>query len=262
MRDKIVTYIVFTFLLSIIPMNVKAASSNVYIEDDAGLLSSEEYQELEGYLEGLDDSINYVAVTSNTSDYGVDADSRLYHYYTTKYADDADGVAFIIDMYDREIILAGYGDVQNKLSSADALDITDNIYSYASYEDYYSCIYYAFHQANSLINDGFILRPMRIIIIFLSSIILGFLGCFLYAVYQRSNSKAPDVPSEIILAGAALAGGAVIYDTKKIIRQESSSSYHGGGGYSGGYHGGGFSGGGHSGGGHSGDGHSSGGHKF
>ena len=136
--------------------------------------------------------------------------------------------------------------------SENATDITDNIYRYATKGDYKTCIIKAFNQADTLTNKGFILRPMRIIVSFLLAIIIGFLVTFFRAMLERSKVKMDGKGAEILMAGAAIAGTAAIYDTRRVRRsQNSSSGGHSGGGFSGGG-GGGFSGGGgHSGGGHS-----------
>lgn len=269
-KMQIFVFAIFVALVAL-PLNVEASNDNVCVIDDANLLTKEEIADLEDYLDSLNSDVNYLAVTSDTSDYGKNADARLESYYTSIFAGESDGVAFIIDMYDREIVLAGYGDIDGKISNADALDISDNTYTYASKQEYYNCFYKAFYQADAIINKGFILRPMRIIVAFLISLLLGYLGTFIFAILERSKEELPDSTAEIIMAGAAIAGSATIYDTKKILKQTSSSgSSHSGGGYhSSSYSGGGFhsSGGSHhsSGGSHHSSGgshHSSGGHKF
>ena len=174
------------FVLLLAPLNVEASNDNVCVVDDANLLTDEEISDLEDYLDSLNSDVNYLAVTSDTSDYGKNADARLESYYTSIFAGESDGVAFIIDMYDREIVLAGYGDIDGKISNADALDISDNTYTYASKQEYYNCFYKAFYQADAIINKGFILRPMRIIVSFLIAIIIGFL--FNFAILNASST--------------------------------------------------------------------------
>ncbi len=245
----ITTMLICAFAL--MPITANASESNVYIADNASLLDSSEEQELYSYLESLNSDINYVVVTDDSGMYGYDVDSRLEYYYTSVYSSYSDGIAFMVDMYSREIYISGYGNVQNQITSADALDITDNVYSYASNGDYYNCIYKAMVQADTLVNEGFILRPMRIIVSLLLAIILGFLTTFFIAMNDRKKHKKDDKSDVIIMTGASIAGASAIYDTVR-IRRSSSGGGHGGG-FSGG--GGGFSGGG-GGGGHSGGGHS------
>lgn len=66
------------------PFTVRAAAENVYIGDDANLLTSDEEEKLQDYLSTLNADYKYVVVTSETSDYGEDTDSRLAYYYDTK----------------------------------------------------------------------------------------------------------------------------------------------------------------------------------
>ncbi len=247
----------FVIALLMLPMTANAAASNIAITDDASLLSQEEIQKIDSYLQTLNPETNYVVATSDSDDYGFDADSKLEHYYTAAFSNYDDGVAFLIDMENREIYISGYGKYEKSISNADALDITDNIYRYASNRDYYTCIIKAFEQADVLTNKGFILRPMRVIVALLLSIVIGFLITFFIAMEQRASAKAAFKNSDamVIMAGASIVGSAAVYDTKRVRRASDN-----GGGHSGGFSGGGFSGGG--GGGFSGGGHSGGGHSF
>lgn len=237
-------------LILALPINAKAATSNVNVIDDAGLLTEDEITKLQDYLQTLNTDINYMVVLSDSNEYGYDPDSIINSYYTSVYSNYDDGIGFIIDMYNREIYIAGYGKCQKSISNADALDITDNVYIYASKGDYYGCIYNAFLQADTLVNKGFILRPMRYIVSLLLAIVLGFLATFFLAMLERSKVKYDSNASQIVLTGATIAGTAAVYDTIRRRHVESSSSggHYSGGGFSGG---GGHSGGGHSGGGHS-----------
>lgn len=245
-------YFIFLFLVCLLLPIRAEAKSNVTIIDDAYLLSDDEYDELEEYLDSLDSSYNYVVATTDESNYGQDEDSILFDFYTENYNSREDGVAFLIDMYHRELYLSGYGKAQYEIKNADAYDITDNVYRYASNGEYYECIYSVFEQCNTLINDGIILRPMRLIVTALVSIILGFLFVFLKAVRERARVQT-FTPAEMLLIGASIAGTSTVLNTTRRRIASAGSTYHGGGGgFSGG--GGGFSGGG--GGGHSGGGHS------
>ncbi|MBR5637041.1 MAG: TPM domain-containing protein [Pseudobutyrivibrio sp.] len=260
--------VVATFILCS-PFTVEAASSNVFIGDNADLLTPEEEGKLLEYLSTLNSDYKYLVITSDTYEYGDDVDSRLATYYDNAFSRYDDGIAFIIDMYSREIYIEAFGDIQNRIKDSDAYDITDNIYTYASKGDYYTCVQKAFNQADTLVNKGFILRPMRYIVSLLIAVVLGFLFAFYTAMFERSKHKTTNANAQILMTGAAIAATSTIYDTKK-IRKSSSSGGHSGGFSGGSFSGGGFSGGGFSGGGHSsgggfsggGGGHSGGGHSF
>ncbi|SFR66956.1 uncharacterized protein SAMN04487829_0973 [Pseudobutyrivibrio sp. NOR37] len=257
MREiKRILMIVAVALAFAMPLSVRAASDNVSIQDDANLLSESEEQELYNYLSSLDDGINYIAVTAEDSNFN-DTDSTLEYYYSNTFSKYEDGIAFIIDMYHREVYIQGYGDVQKQLRSDDCTDITDNIYRYASRQEYFDCIKMAFTQADTIVNKGFILRPMRFIVSFLISIILGYFFVFRRAMRQRAKfAPYGDIASTVVTVGAPIAGTVMVYDT--IRRHRSSDS----GGSSGGFGGGGFSGGGGGFSGGGGGGHSGGGHSF
>ena len=247
-RHFIVALIALVILC--IPMEAVAAesASNVCIIDDADLLTDDEYAKLEDYLESLNSDINYMAVTCDNEDYGYNTDDIIDSYFTSVYSNYDDGIGFIIDMYNREIYIVGYGQCQKRISNADAIDITDNVYRFASKGDYYGCISNAFLQADNLVNRGFILRPMKYIISLLLAIVLGFLFTFFFAVLERSQVKFDTNSAQIVMTGATIVGSAAVYDTIRRRHVEASSS---GGGFSGGGSSGGSSGGGHSGGGHS-----------
>ncbi len=251
---KLNRYLILILMTTVIlmPVTAKADNPNVYIQDDADLLTDQEEADLREYLETLNPEVNYVAATSESEEYGTDTHDMLRGYYTQKYDTSEDGIAFIIDMYNREVYISGYGDAKKWISNADCLDITDNIYNYASYEEYYTCMVKAFQQADILVNKGFILRPMRFIVSALVAIVLGFLGTFIFAISGRATSQsASDKAVAALMAGATIAGTAVVFDSRKTKHQSSGSSSSGGGWDSGGG-GGGFSGGSDSsGGGHS-----------
>lgn len=255
-------FIVFA-LVFIFPLSVSAATDNVKIVDDAGILTNEETENLKEYLETLDGSINYLVVTTDDREKGDSALTKLDNYYRQEFDAYEDGIAFIVDMDTRRIEIQGRNSLQYSLDSGDCTDITDNVYRYASDGDYYNCIYHAFREADLVANYEFVFRPMRIIVSLLIAIIIGFLGTFLKAMADRSKENEIKGVPEMFLVGATFKGLANVYDSKKRRVPEQS---HYSGGSSGGYHssGGGFSsggGGGFSSGG-GGGGFSSGGHSF
>ena len=264
---KLYYFLICFIMLLAISYSAKAAASNVYIADDAKLLTEDERDDLQKYLESLDGNLNYVAVTTEENDFGRSTDEILESYYNNKYDDTQAGIAFIIDMYHREIILSGYGDTRFLLKKSDEQDVTDNVYRYAMNGEYYDCMLNAFEQADVIVNDGFVLRPMRIIVTALISLIIGFLTPFFIAMRKRSKLSLDTEEREIIMTGAGVIATATVLDTAKRhierVVESSSSSFGGGSSYSGGYSGGHSSS--HSSGSfssHSSGGHSSGGHSF
>ena len=119
-KIRIVLYAFLACLL--ISTKAYAVDKNVVIYDDAELLSSDEYIQLEKYLKTLDSDINYLVVTTSSHDYGDSEDEILYTYYDESFGEKSDGIAFIVDMYDRRIHLSGYGEIQYKIKDADSIE--------------------------------------------------------------------------------------------------------------------------------------------
>ena len=240
-KIKSLIILFFAVILLLCPLDAYAAAGNITIHDEADLLSPSEEEELYDYLESLDDSINYYIVTSDAYN-SSEISSRLDRLYSTRY-NNSDGSAFIIDMYNRELFLKAYGSTRRKLSKADALDITDNTYKYASKGQYYDCILKIYEQADSTVHLILLIRPMRYLICFFLAIIIGFLVTFYTAIVSRINGFKSAKSSQILATGVAITSTPVIYNTIKRIHNSDS-----GGGSSGGGCGGGCSscGGGHS----------------
>ena len=104
-----------------VPITAQASADNIYIADDANLLSDTEEADLRSYLETLSPATKYVVATSDNNDYGVTEADKLDAYFTSVYSNYDDGVAFIIDMQNREIYISGYGRYWKDISDADAL---------------------------------------------------------------------------------------------------------------------------------------------
>ncbi len=261
MRKLFSLFAVIFGLLLLSPISASAADYNVKIVDDANILSNQEVDDLTDYLESLDNNINYLVVTSYDRNMGGSALEKLDNYYKREFDAYQDGIAFIIDMDTRRIEMQGRNNYEKRITAGDCYDITDNVYSYASNEDYYGCIYQAFRQANLVANYKNIIRPMRFIVSFFIAVILGFLLNFFKAMYDRSHQNEIKGVPEMFLLGATFTGLANVYESKKSrIREQHYSSgsggnYHssggsfssgGGGGFSSSGGGGGFSSGGHS----------------
>lgn len=222
---------------------VFAASGNVYIYDGAGLLTDSEKQELQNQLSGYSKDRNYLIVTENDymSAYGdMHAEMDACYHYRFGYDD---GVAFIINMSDRQLYSGGFGKCRDEYTSGDARDVTDNVYRYASNGYYYRCLSEAFAQIDQVVSNGFIIRPMRYAVAILLGLFFGFFIMFIVMVTSRKNrSVAPAIPSDI---GETSFRSGVFYGHMNPVflnvvmhrtRRQSSSSSHGssGGGFSGG----------------------------
>lgn len=213
----------------------------VIIEDEAELLSdAEEYAlaekmaEVTGYGHAA-----FVSVDTNYTSAGSYAEDCYYSYFGYE-----SGTLFLIDMDNREIYIYSDGEVYRTITKSYANTITDNIYTYASDAEYFTCAYKAFEQIVTLLEGNRIAQPMK----YASNAFLAVISALLINYFVVMLTSAAKKPSERELLEAtkhrcSLINTDAVYThtTKKYDPPSSSSS--GGGGRSGG---GGGGGGGHS----------------
>ena len=222
---------------------------SVIIEDDASLLSNDEKSQL---AETMKDITPYGDVAFKSIDYNPYSTSSFVEKYYHSLFGTGSGTVFLIDMDNRNIWIYSDGSIYSTITTAYANVITDNVYTYASDKDYFSCANKAFIQEAALLQGRRISQPMKYISNALLAIAIAILINY-FIVRQTSRvRKASD--NEIVngvFANNAFNNVSVnfIRQTRTYSPRSSSSS-----GSSGGHSGGGGGGGGHSGGG--------GGHSF
>ena len=221
----------------------------VVIEDDAQLLTDGEKSRL---AETMKDITPYGDVAFKSIDYNpYSTETYIERYYNSIFGTGS-GTVFLIDMDNRNIWIYSDGSIYSTITTAYANVITDNVYTYASDRDYFSCANKAFIQEAALLQGRRISQPMKYISNALLAIAIAILINY-FIVRQTSRvRKASD--NEIVngvFANNAFNNVSVnfIRQTRTYSPRSSSSS-----GSSGGHSGGGGGGGGHSGGG--------GGHSF
>ena len=222
---------------------------SVIIEDNASLLSNDEKIQL---AETMKDITPYGDVAFKSIDYNpYSTETYIERYYNSIFGTGS-GTVFLIDMDNRNIWIYSDGSIYSTITTAYANVITDNVYTYASDRDYFSCANKAFIQEAALLQGRRISQPMKYISNALLAIAIAILINY-FIVRQTSRvRKASD--NEIVngvFANNAFNNVSVnfIRQTRTYSPRSSSSS-----GSSGGHSGGGGGGGGHSGGG--------GGHSF
>ena len=219
---------------------------SVIIEDDASLLSNDEKIQL---AETMKDITPYGDVAFKSIDYNpYSTETYIERYYNSIFGTGS-GTVFLIDMDNRNIWIYSDGSIYSTITTAYANVITDNVYTYASDKDYFTCANKAFIQEAALLQGRRISQPMKYISNALLAIAIAILINY-FIVRQTSRvRKASD--NEIV--NGVFANNAFNNVSVNFIRQtrtyspRSSSSSGSSGGHSGG-------GGGHSGGG--------GGHSF
>ena len=212
------------------------------IEDDAELLSEEEEAALQELLEEIT-AYGNVAFKTIDNNY-MSTENYARSYYKDMFGT-ASGTLFLIDMDNRIIWIHSDGAVYKVITTAYANTITDNVYRYASDEEYFVCAQKAFEQMLSLLQGQKIAQPMKYISNGLLAIILalllnyGVVCVFAGAKKPGKKKMMENVPIQFSYTKPL----AVFTHQTRTYNPVSSSSGGGGGGSSGGG-GGGSSGGG------------------
>ena len=130
------------------------------IVDEADLLSSSEEADLLEEMEGITGYTNiaFVSVDENYS-----STENLAMRLNEEYFGNESGIVFIIDMDNRYIWIDSMCGARKTITDDYGQTITDNVYSYASDEDYYKCASKAFAQIHSLFEGQWIAQPMKYI---------------------------------------------------------------------------------------------------
>ena len=218
--------------------------NTLLIEDDAKLLTDEEIEKLKKRMDPLRKygHIVFKSISNNPS-YSTQAFANDYYY--SKFGNES-GTIFIIDMDKRMIYIVSAGENYKVVTKRKAEIITDNIYRYASRQEYYECADKAFEQIGIILDGGKIAEPMRHASNAVISIVLAF---FINFFIVLGASKIKKASSEEILKNCDIAFEAGNVSGSKtgshsVYSPVSESSGGGSSGGGGGGGGGGFSGGG------------------
>lgn len=223
------------------------------VEDDAELLTQEQRQWL---LEEMEDITAYGNAAFKSIDRNAsDTEDYAGSFYRSLFGTES-GVLFLIDMDNRNIWIHSDGAVYRTVTAAYAETVTDNVYRYASREEYYECASEAYREIYALLEGERIAQPMKYISNALLAMILALLLNFGLVVYFTRLRKpgTNEILNHMERKFTYTRPNAVYTHQTKLYSPVSSDS---GGGSSGG--GGGGGGGGSSSGGSSGGG---GGHSF
>ena len=196
MNKKLINFLLLVFTFMFLSMNVNASNTEyinedtnykLIIEDDANLLNDEEINKLEDEMIALTKygNIAFKTIKENNTSTNLYA-SDYYH----KNFDTSSGTVFLIDMDNRKIYIFSDGYNYTIINNNKANIITDNIYMYASKENYYECASKAFEQMNTLLEGGKISEPMRYISNALISLVVAFLINIIVVLKSTKISRA------------------------------------------------------------------------
>ena len=228
-------------LLSVKDVNASDASNEYEYEtvilDDEYLLSDEEIDMLYDDMEEISEYGNVMFTTVNlqTSDYEQYCRDTYYEWFGNE-----PGVIFQIDMGNRELSLCastGY----EKLIGKERDSIIDNVYKYATNEEYYACASYCFEQIGIVLNDGSIAHTMKHIDNGILAVLFALVINYVIACSLRTKKVSVKKIRSVLDTGIKYNGASI--KKGKLEKEYSPQSSSSGGSGGGGGGGGGFSGG-------------------
>ena len=222
----------------------KSSKFEAYIEDHADLLTEEEEMQL---LEELKPLTAYGNVIFKSIVYNKKSTSAYAEEYYNAYFSSESGTIFLIDMVNRELYIYCKNEMSKIITNGVSLTITDNVYAYATREDYYTCASVAFSQIYQKLEGESIPEPMKYTCNGLLALLLALLLNYLVIKITSRARKAKDADLLSNLALHCFINDPNIQFTHQ-TRQYSPRDNDSGssGGSSGGGGGGSSSGGGHS----------------
>lgn len=217
------------------------ADYQIVIEDNEDLLSDSEEVLLKEKMSEISHygNVAFISVRQYSLETGTYAKNEFRRLFGTD-----SGTVFVIDMGQRNIWIFSDGAIYRTITKPYANTITDNVYRYASREEYFNCAYYAFDQIYTLLEGGKIAQPMKHISNVLIALVLAVLINFIFLLIERRDKFVDQ--STAMKAMTTAVGVSVLAKTLTNTRRsrhvESSGGGSSGGGGGGG--GGGSSGGG------------------
>ena len=212
--------------------------------DYADLFTTTQEEELMVLMEPCSKYGNVYFLTIDSHSY-----SSTYSLATASYEESfgyENGVIFIIDMQERMLWITGMDDTQYVITDNYCDTITDNIYTYASDGDYYTCGKIAFEQIYAVLEGKNIPQPMKYICNFLLSVALALIINYFLAtaLSKKKAAQITDLRKNMIYhCNIRDPKAEFTHETKHYNPSSDSSGGSSGGGGGGG---GGSSGGGHS----------------
>lgn len=214
---------------------------SVIILDEAEILTPEQELELWPHMTQLENYGNIVfrtVVLDSGANYEQDSENTYYEMFGNE-----PGVIFQIDMGNRKLTLSSSTGMDEILAK-ERDSIVDNIYRYATDEDYLKCAAECFDQIYTVYNDGVIAHKMKYIDNAILALILSLIVNFIvvFALEKKKPTDARIVSA--LIASVAVEGAKVKMNKANRVYSPISSDSSGSGGSSrGGGGGGGFSGG-------------------
>lgn len=207
-------------------------SYKVCIEDEADLLTAEEEELLSTQMEKIT-AYGNAAFVSLDSNY-TSTESYAKEHYRQLFGSNS-GTMFIIDMDNRNIWIHSNGSIYRTITNSYADTITDNVYTYASDQDYYGCASEAYTQIAALLAGQRIAQPMKYISNALLALIFALLiNYFVVRTFSRSRKASENEILENIYTQCSIEHPQSSFIHQKKTYSPPSSSDGSSGGSSGG----------------------------
>lgn len=166
-----------------------AASYRVVIEDGAELLTEEQETTLAEVMENITVYGNVAFATVAENSFTAEYYART--FYQSQFGTSS-GTLFLIDMDNRMLWIHSDGAIYKVITASYANTITDNVYRYASDEEYYECAAEAYRQIFALLEGQKIAQPMKYISNALLAMILALLINFGMVSYFSRVKKTSE----------------------------------------------------------------------
>lgn len=174
MRKVFITLILWSSLVFAGSINCDAeeieTNYEVLVEDEADLLTEEQESSLYNEMEKIAEygNVAFVSIAQNSTS----AEYFARRFYMDRFGTES-GTVFLIDMYNHMIWIHSDGAIYKVITTSYANTITDNVYRYATREEYYECAKEAFGQIYTLLEGDRIAQPMKYISNALLALILA-----------------------------------------------------------------------------------------
>ena len=250
MRKAILSLLVLILLAALLPAaqaetdyTNEETGFQAVIDDPAGLLAA---GEISGVLDAMVPVTAYANAGFVTHDaYGSGSGTVLDKakaWGNRRFGSGAAYTVFMIDMSTRRLGIFSSQRVYSLLTTAKANTITDNVYKYASREDYDGCAKEAFRQIAQVMKGEKLNEPMKNVSNIFLALICAILITYMLVAGRMRNEQATTIQTLTRAAGIGAATAVTGHVLKKVVHHEHSSG--GGGGFGGGGGGGGCGGGG------------------
>lgn len=213
------------------------------IVDPAGLLDRNGITEvLESMIPVTDyANVGFLTYAANGSD-ATSVVEKAKKWGNSRFGYESPYTVFMIDMKTRRLGIWSSESADDLMTTAKANTVTDNVYRYASREDYAGCAKEAFREIAQVMSGNRISEHMKYISNIFLALICAILVTYMLVTGRMRNEQATTIQTLTQAAGVGAATAVTGHVLKKVVHHQSSSG--GGGRGFGGGGGGGFGGGG------------------